>query len=132
MFRRQDGSSCCPPNTRDPAPGTGSHVNRSKPAPSASNTCCIYQSKSTSEEKEDGEGGVAAVQGGGRSCGASRSRQRWRERRGWGVFVAKGEMGSVLKIAKPRDRRDSKEARETEREKERRESAQCSNQVQCD
>lgn len=49
------------------------------------------------------------------------------ERVGGGVFVGKGEMGSVLKIAKPRDRRD------TGRERKRRgESAQCSNQGQCD
>lgn len=43
-------------------------------------------------------------------------------------FVAKGEMGSEPKIAKPRNRRD----REDERERERGESAQCSNQGQCD
>lgn len=64
------------------------------------------------------------MQGGGRSCGASRSRRRWRERKGWGAFVVKEEMGSMLKIAKLRDRRD----REEERERERRETAQCSNQ----
>lgn len=32
--------------------------------------------------------------------------------RGGGVLMVKGEMGSVLKIAKPRDRRDREEERE--------------------